>query len=70
MMKTVWTDLDGDEIELAELDGNGNQLFDFLWLSSSKCKNADAVYLFDVDDAESFAAVLLAWAKRQREGER
>ena len=64
MMKAIWTDEDGDEIELTDaLDGEGPS-GDLLFV----VVKGDPRFAFNEDDAESFAAYLRAWALKQREG--
>jgi hypothetical protein len=59
MMRAIWTDRDGDEIEVESSGVDG----EFLSIGIG-----EEYVLLNADDAESFAAYLRAWALKQREG--
>jgi hypothetical protein len=59
MMRAIWTDDDGDEIEVEEAGPNVKRL---------AVEIAGQCVLLNADDAESFAAYLRAWALKQRQG--
>ncbi len=65
MMRAIWTDADGDTLELYNVDEDGNEM-DCIILRV--CEDGDDLFAFTPDDAESFAAYLRAWALKQREG--
>ena len=66
MMRTIWTDVDGSDLSLSDCDEVGDETGEFLYLRAGDSESV--LFSFEAADAESFAAVLLAWAKRQREG--
>jgi hypothetical protein len=65
MMRAIWTDEDGDTLELFNVNENGDEM-DSMVLRLSE--HGEYLFAFTPDDAESFAAHLRAWALRQREG--
>jgi len=63
MMRAIWTDEGGDEIEVNNFDEDGEETVNLVMSIGGK-----DVFGFTPDDAESFAAYLRAWALKQREG--
>jgi hypothetical protein len=58
MMRAIWTDEGGVDASLEENEERDDVLV----------LDAGSGFFFSVDDAESFAAYLRAWALKQREG--
>lgn len=63
MMRAIWTDADGDSIEITTRDALGTESDQELWLVVNE--DDDAAFTFDAIDARSMGEYLIAWADRQ-----
>lgn len=62
-MRAIWTDPDGDSIELTSRDALGSECEQNLWLMVND--EDEAVFTFDAIDARTLGEYLISWADRQ-----